>query len=229
MADYFNFGSRRQGDSVNQDRLNAPLPPGPGSRPRPSYMGSYENMRNPSSIRIRRLPSYVAESSRPTTSQHLPTPRLEDQDDDEEETTGRRRSMSAPHRFGAAGLAPPATDLSRQRTVDDPMQTITEDTPSTRQHSSSVHPGYHEAVETPQLYNTRTTEQFPAFDGTGVMTPGTSHTLHSTAHAAQRNRGLGRSRGDTASSRYSGGQRSQNDDHYDSDVVDFLDLIGALI
>nr|POE53341.1 hypothetical protein CFP56_28563 [Quercus suber] len=228
MADYFNFGSRRRGTSVTQERLNAPLPPGPSGRSRPSYMGSLENMRMPSNIQIRRLPSYAPEisSSRPTSAQNARTPLPEDHDDFD--NSGRRRSMSAPYRFEEGGHAAPAADLSRQRTIDSQMQTITEGVASNRR-QPTMHPGFLEPQETPQPVSpaghSDEGEEFPRFDGTGLATPGAATVMHSAGNAAQRNRGVGRSRGNTATSRDSGSRRGPDDGNYDSDVVDFLDLI----
>jgi len=170
---------------------------------------SRESLRPPSSIRIRRLPSHL--------SQQRPVSQASEEGIDVADQAfsgGRRRSSSAPQRF-QPHLQPPSNDLARQRTADLPshMRTINEGSALPQETP------YREAVETPAPltpFGLNTPGEQPA-------TPGATTAMHSAGNAAQRNRGLRRFRSGTVGNR--------SDDHnapdvYDSDVVDFLDLIG---
>ncbi|KAK5688206.1 hypothetical protein LTS10_000184 [Elasticomyces elasticus] len=217
MGDYFNQSRQRPGTArtATQERLNQALPP-VGARP----VRSIESMRQPSSIRIRRLPSnYAASNSRPPSQAGAADAVAVD---DAAFSGGRRRSSSAPQRF-QQNLTVPGTgaDLARQRTADPMghMGTITEGTP--------VGQGtpYYEAAETPGL--------LPPTPGMMLPTPGEApierirtgaSALNSAGNAARQNRGLRRLR----SGQVGGGDRSDyynRHDEYDSDVVDLLDLI----
>ncbi|KAK3671646.1 hypothetical protein LTR78_008379 [Recurvomyces mirabilis] len=207
MGDYF-VQQRRPNSAVNSDRLNVP-PPSPGGRSMRTA-SSRDSLRPPSSIRIRRLPSHL--------SQQQPRPGSQASDEgvdvaDQAFAGGRRRSSSAPQRY-QQHLQPPSNELARQRTADLPphMRTINEGSALPQETP------YHEAVETPGAFTpfglNTPMEQPP--------TPGATTAMHSAGNAAQRNRGLRRFRSGTVGNR--------SDDHnapdvYDSDVVDFLDLI----
>ena len=213
MGDYFNQ-TRQRSSTVTQERLNAPLPTGSSGRPqRPG--GSYENLRQPSSIRIRRLPSQSPYASRPT-SQAGENDGVTAQDT---AVTGRRRSSSAPQRFEQNLTVPSGADLSRQRTADaaNHMGTITEgavaDQPTP----------YYEAAETPRPL---TPGMIPddGYGGPAMERIATNASaMNSAGNAARGNRGLRRFRS------HVGGDRSDyhnRHDEYDSDVVDLLDLLG---
>ncbi|KAK1071998.1 hypothetical protein LTR12_015942 [Friedmanniomyces endolithicus] len=209
MGDYFSQARQRAG-TTTQERLNAPLPPGP---PRP--IRSIESLRQPSSIRIRRLPSYASASASRPTSQAGETDGVAVEDTAFAE--GRRRSFSAPQRH-QQNLAVPVVDLSRQRTANStgPMGTITE--------GAALGQGtpYREGAQTPQ----------PSTPGIMPPTPGDgpiervrtgASAMNSAGNAARHKRGLRRLRSGQA-----GGDRSDyynRQDEYDSDVVDLLDLI----
>ncbi|KAK3109753.1 hypothetical protein LTR53_016644, partial [Teratosphaeriaceae sp. CCFEE 6253] len=212
MGDYSGQPRQRAG-TASQERLNAPLPLG-GSRPmRPG--GSYENMRQPSSIRIRRLPPQTPSGSRPT-SQAGESDGVAAID---AAVTGRRRSSSAPQRYEQNLTVPGGVDLSRQRTADAAthMNTITEG--SVADQSTP----YFEAAETPRP---RMPSSLIPDDGYGsgpVSRVATNvSAMNSAGNAALRNRGLRRLRS------HAGGDRSDyhnRHDEYDSDVVDLLDLL----
>jgi hypothetical protein len=221
--DYFSQ-NRRRGNSVTQDRLNAPLPPtaqtpgaqaGQGQPSRPVRPGpSYESLRAPSSIRIRRMPSGAVtprpesqQSSHATAEQDFAQP-------------GRRRSTSEPQRYGPT-LAPPGTELSRQRTVD--MPTISEGVTTGQNVPSESSQSYHEAAEGP------TPPVTPSINETGspaerIMTGASA--VAEAGDAARANRGLRRFR-TTASSAPRNEMPAA--DEYNSDVVDLLDLVGMYI
>lgn len=214
--DYFDYGNRR-GGQINQDRLNAPLPGTPGV---PGTPRTLEGLRNPSNIRIRRLPSgnNVPQTPRPSSQQAQLSGVSE-----EPSSSGRRRSSSEPQRFGAS-LAPPEVDLSRQRTTGEyRMPTLNEETPA----SSSRRPAqydsnrsfYHDAreeVETPYTY--------PASPPEDPITKSASQ-MHEAGNAARANRGLRRVK--TNASAGSGTRWAKpSADEYNNDQVDFLDLVG---
>ena len=229
MADYFNY-NRRRGNSLTQDRLNAPLPPGPEGRPL-SNRPSRESMgRNPSSIRIRRLPS--SNAPRPISQASEDSG---DHDYVDAVTTGRRRSTSAPQR--PSNLAPPENDLSRQRTADPYMTTITEGTPMVNQGSpmgydahqqGGLRPSTREAAENPQMETPMTPSinvQTPGADPVSRITTGAS-AMHSAGNAAKANRGLRRYRSTALLPTKEQQANTQSQDEYNSDVVDLLNLVG---
>lgn len=225
--DYFSQ-NRRRGNSITQDRLNAPLPPTaqtPGVQPqllRPQSQGqgrpvrpagSYESLRAPSSIRIRRMPS--------STGPPRPESQASSQGTAEQDfasTTGRRRSTSEPQRYGQT-LAPPGqgADLSRQRTVD--MPTITEGVITAQRAPSESGSSYHEAAERP--ISPTTEDGYPA---SRIVTGASA--VADAGNAARANRGLRRFR--TNASTQPRNERVAADE-YNSDVVDLLDLVGMLI
>jgi hypothetical protein len=133
---------------------------------------------------------------------------------------GRRRSSSEPQRYGNT-LAPPGTDLSRQRTHD--MPTITEGqatTPGPRHAASESSQSFHEAAESPP--------RTPSINIEDSTTPAErvitgASAMHEAGNAARSNRGLHRFR--TAGSNM---PRNENPaaNEYRSDVVDLLDLVG---
>ena len=227
--DYFSQ-ARRRNNSLTQDRLNAPLPPtvptpgGGQARPqRPiNPAGSYESLRAPSSIRIRRIPSgQIPQLARPTSQQAQEAVQAVA----DNTTTGRRRSTSEPQRYGT-NLAPPAMDLSRQRTQGDaqsPMPTVTEGVATgprgvrseSQDFVTPMRTPRPETPETPSVYADDTSD--PA---ERIMTGASA--MHSAGNAARANRGLSRFR--------TGGSAMRNEspaaDEYGSDVVDYLDLVG---
>ncbi|KAK3706496.1 hypothetical protein LTR37_012706 [Vermiconidia calcicola] len=224
--DYFDF-ARRGNNQVTQDRLSAPLPHAPSARaPSPqtpgpqtpgrrplSGAGSFENLRTPSSIRIRRIPSQT--QLRPGT-QESDRPIIQA----DTAVTGRRRSSSEPQRYGGT-LAPPGMDISRQRTHE--MPTITEGVSSYRAPSSRSSQSFHEAAETPEPgtpWSLSANVHDSASPAERVITGASAMT--DAANAARTNRGLKRFR--TAGApmqRY----EQPTDNEYGSDVVDLLDLV----
>ena len=218
MADYFNFGSRRGGDSSLAstpgiyDRSNETLQPG-NRAVRPG--GSRETLRNPSSIRIRRLPSNYGPQ----------TPRPQSQMSDEgvnvydAAVPGRRRSLSAPQRHTSTLAPAPADDhVTRQRTADLPhMGTINEG--QSLPHLQPLSP-FFEAQETPRM-GVRNPGEAPAVARIADGVPA----MENAADAARKNRGLRRFMTSTGQSRGFGHGRPAEDE-YDTDVVDLLDLIG---
>lgn len=230
--DYF---SRRRGNSVTQDRLNAPLPPiaqtpgvdGQGQGPPPvqpravpgrrglNGVGSLESMRAPSSIRIRRLPSGMS-TPRPGTQPSEQTGTVTEQDF---ATGGRRRSTSEPQHYGAS-LAPPEMDLSRQRTQE--MPTITEGVQAARPPRSEDSQSFHEVGETPYTPGPASTNASDNGEPASRVLTGAS-AMADAGNAARANRGLRRFR--TAASSAPRNEQPAADE-YDSDVVDLLDLVG---
>ena len=215
MADYFSQG-RRRGNSVTQERLNAPLPPS-GRPVRPA--DSYSSLRQPSGIRIRRLASGTGQTSRPASQAS------NDDGVDVQDTavTGRRRSSSEPQRYlGPQHLAPPGNDLTRQRTADVPshMRTINEGSALPQEQATP----YYEATETPRPLTPSINIQTPTSEAPVSRVVSNASAMNSAGNAAQRNRGLRRFRSGTQGTRP--GSRQAHDE-YDSDVVDLLDLIGV--
>ena len=211
IRDSYFVQQRRRNSAINSDRL-APPPPSPGGRSMRTT-ASRESLRPPSSIRIRRLPSQLSQQqARPVSQASEEGIEVADQ----AFAGGRRRSSSAPQRF-QPHLQPPSNDLARQRTADLPshMRTINEGSALPQESP------YREAVETPApltSFGLNTPGEQPP-------TPGATNAMYSAGNAARGNRGLRRFRSGTVGNR--------SDDHnapdvYDSDVVDFLDLIGTL-
>ncbi|KXT06660.1 hypothetical protein AC578_8599 [Pseudocercospora eumusae] len=225
--DYFSQGGRRRGNSASQqDRPNPPQTPGARNIP---GAPSFENLRAPSNIRIRRLPSNTTVILPRPTSQAPSDSNAQEEDD---AVTGRRRSLSAPQRPSSNVLFQTA-DLSRERTLDGgagQLSTITEGAQAMPRGGAmhSAHPNIPEGsrATTPGIdardMATRTPSPERLGNGGAAM--------HSAGHAAQRSRGFGlarfRSNTSTAqrpNSRYS--QRMQEDTEYEADVIDLLDLV----
>lgn len=229
-SDYFSF-QRRRNNSLTRDRLNAPLPQPQQQTPvrrRPlAEAGSMEDLRrNPaSSIRIRRLPSgNVPQQARPASSG---TPMEGDT-----AVTGRRRSSSEPQRY-MGGLAPPGTDLSRQRTAEPSghMPTITEGQQTQQRPAPSQSSGgsFYEAAETP--FPDTPVPPTPGVDEYDAATHGPASRVATGAsamdkagNAARQNRGLKKIR--TTNSMRDRDAHARGE--YTSDVVDLLDLVGKL-
>lgn len=219
--DYFNYGSRRPGGNNPANQQDQPNNPPRGAR----YIAgapSFESLRAPSSIRIRRLPSSTAVQSlqRPATQEAAATPRP----DDEEELTGRRRSFSAPQRPNYDALT--GMDLSRQMTTDG---AATSHMPAIREgeQATPMHPGFPRGAS-----NSRPVTPGVSVQDMAAATPPPERlgpggpAMHSAGHAAQRTRGLGlnRFRSNTSSTGPRERPGSQQDE-YESDVIDLLDLV----
>lgn len=221
------YGGRRRDNSASQqDRP----PSTPGARNIPGAP-SFESLRAPSNIRIRRLPS--------NTTVILPRPGSQAPSDnqiaEEDDTAGRRRSFSAPQRPSSQVLAQ-ANDLSRQRTLDGGggggghLSTITEGAQAAPR-GGTMHPGFPSVPEgsratTPGIDARDMATRTPSPERLGAG----GSAMHSAGHAAQRSRGFGlaRFRSNTSTtqrpeSRYS--QRAQGDTEYEADVIDLLDLV----
>lgn len=229
--DYFNQGQdqgRRPASSTNQqDRFSASQTPG-GARRKPA-MPSFESMRMPSNIRIRRLPSsnFNPQIPQSASQEYVQTPPADDS-----AVTGRRRSSSAPRPFSYGSQELSAADLARQSTLDGfHMPPIRES--SDFQRGSSMHPGFPESVgssrpHTPGVDIHNMAQRTPGperFGPSGVA-------MHSAGNAAQRSRGfsLSRFRSNTSSTRPEtretrNGTRSGSATEYESDVIDLLDLV----
>jgi len=225
MTDYFGF-NRRRGNS-DADRLHAPQPPG-GRHVRPT--GSFQSLRAPSNISIRRLPS----------SNQVPVARPGSQLGEEgvaeqdAAVSNRRRSFSDPQRY-VGDLAPPDNRLSQVRTADQPhMRTITEGLevpqPSRVAPQPSSESMYYEASEgprplTPSINLPSPVTELPPADRVATGAP----VMADAANAARRNRGLRRFRTNTGmpeSVPRRDHPREHNRNEYQADVVDLLDLIG---
>ncbi|KAM3423203.1 hypothetical protein BST61_g653 [Cercospora zeina] len=222
--DYFSSsGSRRAGNPPT--RPNAPGP-NHGAR-HVAGAPSFESLRAPSNIRIRRLPSH---SSRPSSHVHTasrPTSQILEEDAvDDDPVAGRRRSFSAPQRPPSTILSD-ATDLSRQRTMDP------------GHHMSTIREAHSFRAE-PRTDGVRELDALPATPGintrdmaTGSPTPdrlnvSTATAMHSAGNAAQRSRGVGlrRFRSNTSLAFGSDQPTSQYmDEEYEADVIDLLDLV----
>lgn len=220
--DYFTYNRRRGNSNASGGEQSsttgaqaAPQTPGPTAGPRPPRPGgSLEGLRAPSNIRIRRLPSGLA-TPRPVT-QSGGQPAVSDNT-----RVTRRRSTSEPQHFGQ-NLAPPGTDLSRQRTSDGAyMATLSEEGGggSAREPFPTGSPQeFYEAAQTPAPRDTDSIGESPA---RRVLTGASA--MHSAGNAARTNRGLQRMR--TNASVASRNEQPTTDE-YHSDVVDLLDLVG---
>ncbi|KXT16265.1 hypothetical protein AC579_475 [Pseudocercospora musae] len=225
--DYFSQGGRRRGNSASQQ--DPPNPPQtPGARNIPGAP-SFETLRAPSNIRIRRLPSNTTVLlSRPTSQ----APSDSNAQEGDDAVTGRRRSLSAPQRPSSHVLSQ-STDLSRQRTLEGgagQLSTITEGAQATPR-GGAMRPAYPNIPEgsratTPGIDARDMATRTPSPERLGAG----GAAMHSAGHAAQRSRGFGlsrfRSNTSTAQrpdSRYS--QRMQEDTEYEADVIDLLDLV----
>lgn len=190
--------------------------------------GSLESLRAPSSIRIRRLPSGQGpQAVRPTTGHAPASPAPSDAPS--EETGNRRRSFSAPQRYGDT-LAPPPSNLARQQTQAGPsaphMSTITEGRQDNSQQFPDYYAGsYREPVETPQGESMPATPAASEYYSTPTSRVATNaEVMNDAGEAARKNRGLKR-----FMSSNSMGPRNENParNEYTSDVVDLLDLVGT--
>lgn len=210
-----------------QDRNGNP-PPTPGAR---HVVGapSYESLRAPSNIRIRRLPS--------NTTTILPRPISQqgnriDEDENEESATSRRRSLSAPQRPASNVLSQAGSDLSRQRTVDGGggghMSTIAEGRQLSQHGSMHAHfagSGTPSGAGTPRINARDMATRTPSPERLGPS----GAAMHSAGHAAQRSRGLDRlgrwrSNASMRQERPGSGAFPQGDE-YEPDVIDLLDLV----
>ena len=222
--DYFDY-NRRRNNSITQDRLNAPLPqpiatPGGGQvraqRPQRPLNQSYESLRQPSSIRIQRVPSgQVPQLQRPLSHQADQAPQTGN------ETSGRRRSTSEPQRYGAS-LAPPVMDLSRQRTQGDAphMPTVTEGVAIDHAGPPGASQDFGTIQESSGL-QTPSTPYYSMLDGSepaSRVATGAS-ALQNAGNVARTNRGLTRLR--------TGMSGQTTADEYGTNVIDLLDLVGT--
>ncbi|GIZ46612.1 hypothetical protein CKM354_000973200 [Cercospora kikuchii] len=227
--DYFSSGSRRGGNPPN--RSNVPSQ-SQGAR-HVAGAPSFESLRAPSNIRIRRLPSY---GSRPTSQirDHTgsrPTSIQEGDEIEDDTVAGRRRSFSAPQR-PPSNILSDAAELSRQRTMDPGhhMSTIREDQQAT---GSS----YRTAPRTDGI---REVDSGPTTPGINVrdmatrsptpdrLNPGTATAMRSAGNAAQRSRGVGLSRFRSNTSLAFGADQPTShypEEEYEADVIDLLDLV----
>lgn len=220
--DYFNSGSRRRRNSANEHD-NAP-PQRPGARYVPGAP-SFESLRAPSNIRIRRLPSYSSVNlARPATQESAQTPGIPEEDP---AVTGRRRSSSAPQRPNVNDLL--ASDWERQRTADVRVSNM----PAIREGEQTT------PYAGGQRFPHGTDGSLPATPGISVrdMEPGTppvervgagAGAMHSAGAAAQRSRGFGLSRFRSNTSATQDSRRPPSrasGTEYESDVIDLLDLI----
>lgn len=224
--DYFNYGSRGQPGNNAGNQQNPPNNnPARGAR----YIAgapSFESLRAPSNIRIRRLPSSNAVQGlqRPATQETATTPRP----DDEQDLPGRRRSSSAPQRPNYDTLM--GMDLNRQRTTDAAaaarMPAIRESEQTTPR-AGQMHPGFPGGDSTSRpvtpAVNIQDMAATPPPERLGPGGPA----MHSAGHAAQRNRGftLNRLRSSTASTAPRSERPPSSQQEYESDVIDLLDLV----
>lgn len=132
--------------------------------------------------------------------------------------TGRRRSFSAPQRYRES-LAPPGTDLSRQRTAEPHMRTINEGQALPQAQDRTP---YYESQETPRPYTPSINIQTPGETPQAERMAQGAPVVANAGEAARRNRGLRRFRSSTQGYRH----QHMGDDEYDADVVDLLDLVG---
>ncbi|SMQ47345.1 unnamed protein product [Zymoseptoria tritici ST99CH_3D7] len=230
--DYFNNNDngnsqgqgQGQGARLTQQNTRLSIPRTPGGARSVQGAPSYESLRIPSNIRIRRLPSFQDPSLTHVAS---PSPRQTVHYDDND-PSGRRRSFSAPGQRPSYldGAGPSAnTDLSRQFTTDGShMPAIREGEQATPngEFRQSALSGRSDGLQSPR------TPGISAIDmASGARTPtpetfGTSGTaMHSAGNAAQRSRGfnLNRFRSHTAR------EDASAYEEYDSDVIDLLDLV----
>jgi len=216
QMDYFTQQSAQRAPAAQNTQGNGAAPaPASGAAPirrRPVGQPSFESLRAPSNIRIRRLPSQIgAALSRPTTqdgNQRAASP------EPDTTTAGRRRSMSAPQGYGG-DVTPSGLDDSRLDGPPPHMPAISESFPSS-----------------PNVNTTQSTQHGTARNS--VAPSSTTHVAdagagsHSAAgYGTQRSRApshLNRLRSNTSSTYFSRGDRPRHDE-YDSDVIDLLDLI----
>ncbi|CAK3804411.1 related to ahmp1 [Lecanosticta acicola] len=208
--DYFN---RRRASTVNHVDHQNGQPQQTGARYLPGAP-SFESLRAPSNIRIRRLPSSTAIAQSRSNTGEQPGRAEEDW------TANRRRSSSAPQRPNVDALM--GSDLSKQRTLDGAshMPAITEGEQTT---PGTMHPGFADGSgntgpTTPGVNAQDMARQSPERADNGA------HAMHS---AQRRGFGLGRLRSSTGSTFRNDTRPSSRaqDYEYDSDVIDLLDLV----
>jgi hypothetical protein len=173
--------------------------------------GSRENMRTPSSIRIRRLPSSNS-VSRPLSGgsdTHMP----EERDFADPGTVGRRRSTSAPQR--PVFHEPAQNDLTRQHTAEPFMPSIVEGQATAAQEARGLQPVQSRPDDVPRPFSNLQRTATDTSEGAQAM---------STGNAARGGRGLRRLRSGVLPPRQ---QELSADSEYDADVVSMLDLIGT--
>lgn len=202
-------GGRSRGYSTPQSNANAPRANASG-RPLLHGGGSRESMRMPSSIRIRRLPSNLAE--RPLSS----ASDTESRDFAEPGTAGRRRSSSAPQRPTLQELDQDA--LARQNTAEPFMPPIVEGQATSAQQARGIQPVQSRPGDA--------TQPFPNMSRTNTAGSGGAQAMNSAGNAARGNRGLRRLRSGALPPRQ---QELSADAEYDADVVSLLDLIGMFL
>lgn len=178
--------------------------------------GSRDNLRTPSSIRIRRLPSNTSVTNNRPLSQASDAGSTEGRDFADPGTAGRRRSSSAPQRPNLNELG--ENDLVRQHTAEPFMPPIVEGQASSAQEARGIEPIRSREADAPQPFNNlqRST--------TGTSDAGGTQAMNSAANAARTNRGLRRLRSGALPPRQS---ELAADREYDSDVVSLLDLVGT--
>ncbi|RMY78143.1 hypothetical protein D0863_00879 [Hortaea werneckii] len=238
MGDYFSNLGRRRGSSAAGEHLTAPVP-GPQGHPQqarptfPRHQASRDSLRAPSSIRIRRLPSSnLSQDTRPAAQRLAQDEGVASSD--QAETSGRRRSSSAPQRYGVPGHQQSLQQqyennrLSRQLTVGDAphMSTINEGQqlqPSRNQTPFREQPETPGEPYTPSVGMGTPGSEMPASERVASGVPA----MTEAADAARQNRGLRRFRTNTgASGRGRGPMRDQPaHDEYQADVVGLLDLL----
>lgn len=208
--DYFSQGPSRR-SSVTQDQQPPPPQAAPTGR-RPPGFPSYESLRAPSAIRIRRLPSSIGSPlSRPVSHEASGAGRPPSAGSDHSTGGGgggRRRSFSAPqHYAGDATTTTTATGPEAARLNEPPphMPAISEGFPTT--------PGAQARPATASAHMGSTASGAP----------------HSTAQHPGRLRGMSspmhRMRSHTSATNHSRQMRPAESDEYDNDVIDLLDLI----
>lgn len=219
MGDYFNHGTqRRRGSDAQQRPSTAQLPSGSSRR----LYAAREFVRQPSSIRIRRLPSSTtlsAQTSRELSQGNDATATPASTSETDAEVMGRRRSMSAPQQRGGGDTGQYGGDSVRQSAVEpSQMGTITED-----QVLPQPMPFY-EAEETPQPWTPSIGVQTPGGESRPAERLGDgANAMTEAGNAARRARGLRRFRSGTS---FTHPRHMPHHDEYDSDVVDLLDLVG---
>lgn len=177
--------------------------------------GSRENLRTPSSIRIRRLPSNNS-VTRPLSGVS-DSGSTEGRDFADPGSVGRRRSSSAPQRPVLNEVGD--NDLTRQRTAEPFMPAIVEGQASSAQEARGIEPVYSREEDAPQPFNNLQRSATATSDAGGTQA------MNSAANAARTNRGLRRLRSGALPPRQS---ELAADREYDADVVSLLDLVGTV-
>lgn len=184
------------------------------NRPLISGGGSRDNLRTPSSIRIRRLPSNTS-VNRPLSGVS-DSGSTEGRDFADSETVGRRRSTSAPQR-PVLNEVDEHELLARQRTAEPFMPSIVEGQASSAQQARGIEPVRSREGDAPQPFNNLQRSATTTSDAGGAQA------MNSAANAARTNRGLRRLRSGALPPRQA---ELAADREYDSDVVSLLDLVG---